>query len=241
LIRAKKRIDVEAKLPHTTAPLWFSSARRLMRTVLCYGDSNTWGTAVVPRPDGRYAPDERWPGAARAALGPEWLMIEEGLPGRTTVHDDPVEGAERNGRSYLLPCLQSHRPLDVVVIMLGTNDLKARFNSSAFDIAEGVGALVNIVRTAGAGRSEGVPAIIAVAPPPILKRLPDHADMFAGGHEKSLGLAKHFRAMAKRERVGFFDAGSAIKSSKVDGFHLEPEAHARLGRALAAEIAKAAR
>jgi lysophospholipase L1-like esterase len=213
----------------------------MTRTVLCYGDSNTWGRAVVPRPDDRYAHDERWPGVARAVLGPDWTVIEEGLPGRTTVHDDPVEGAARNGRTYLLPCLLSHRPLDVVVIMLGTNDLKARFNSSAFDIAEGVGALVNIVRTAGAGRNQGVPEIVAVAPPPILKRLPDHADMFAGGHEKSLGLAKHFRAMAKREGVRFFDAGSAIKSSKVDGFHLEPEAHARLGRALAVEIAKAAR
>jgi lysophospholipase L1-like esterase len=212
----------------------------MMRTVLCYGDSNTWGSATEPRPDDRYAHDERWPGVARAALGADWTVIEEGLPGRTTVHDDPVEGAERNGRTYLLPCLMSHRPLDVVVIMLGTNDLKARFNSSAFDIAEGVGALVRIVRTAGAGRNEGAPEIVVVAPPPILKRLPDHADMFAGGHEKSLGLSKHYRAMAKREGVRFFDAGSAIRSSKVDGFHLESEAHAKLGRALAAEIAKAA-
>ena len=212
----------------------------MTRTVLCYGDSNTWGRAVVPRPDDRYAPDERWPGVLRAALGSGWLVIEEGLPGRTTVHDDPVEGAERNGRTYLLPCLRSHRPLDVVVIMLGTNDLKARFHSSAFDIAEGVGALVGIVKTAGVGRNEGVPEIVMIAPPPILKRLPDHADMFAGGHEKSLDLGKHCRVVAAREGVRFFNAGSVIKSSKVDGFHLELEAHQKLGRALAAEIAKLA-
>ncbi len=102
-----------------------------MKSILCYGDSNTWGTATQPRPDGRYAPHERWPGVLRLALGDEWLVIEEGLGGRTTVNDDPVEGAERNGRMYLLPCLGSHKPLDVVDIMLGTNDLMARFNQSA--------------------------------------------------------------------------------------------------------------
>src|SRR3990170_7186772 len=124
-----------------------------MRAVLCYGDSNTFGTATVERPDGRYAPDERWPGVLKAALGPDWLVIEEGLGGRTTVSDDPVEGVDKNGRTYLYPCLMSHRPLDVVVVMLGTNDLKARFNASAWYIAESVGALVKIVKTAGAGRN----------------------------------------------------------------------------------------
>ena len=210
----------------------------MIRTVLCYGDSNTWARAVVARPDGRYAPHERWPGVVRAVLGSDWLVIEEGMPGRTSIHDDPVEGAERNGRSYLLPCILSHRPLDVVVIMLGTNDLKARFHASAWEAAEGVGALVKIVKKAGVGRSEGVPAVIMVAPPPMLKHLPNHADMYEGGFEKSLEVSKHFRAVSEREGVGFFNAGSVIKSSPVDGFHLEPEAHDILGRALAAEITK---
>ena len=89
-----------------------------MKTVLCYGDSNTWGAATVARPDGRYAPHERWPGVLSSRLGSGWLVIEEGLPGRTTVSDDPVEGLDRNGRTYLTPCLLSHRPLDLVVVML---------------------------------------------------------------------------------------------------------------------------
>jgi lysophospholipase L1-like esterase len=124
----------------------------MIRSVLCYGDSNTFGTATVARPDGRYAPDERWPGVLRGALGPGWLVIEEGLGGRTTVSDDPVEGADRNGRTYLYPCLRSHRPLDVVAIMLGSNDLKHRFGKTAWDIAEGVGVLVTIVKTAARAR-----------------------------------------------------------------------------------------
>jgi lysophospholipase L1-like esterase len=210
----------------------------MIRTVLCYGDSNTWGRAVVPRPDDRYAPDERWPGIVRSALGPDWLVIEEGMPGRTTLRDDPIEGPERNGRTYLLPCVLSHKPLDVVVIMLGTNDLKARFHASAWEIGESVGALVKIVQKAGVGRNEGVPEIIMVAPPPILKHLPNHSDILAGGYEKSLELSKRYQVVAEREGVGFFNAGSVIESSKFDGFHFEPEAHEKLGRSIAEEIRK---
>jgi lysophospholipase L1-like esterase len=210
----------------------------MIRSVLCYGDSNTHGHATVARPDGRYGPDERWPGVLRGALGAAWLVIEEGLGGRTTVSDDPVEGADRNGRTYLYPCLRSHRPLDVVAIMLGTNDLKHRFGKTAWDIAEGVGVLVSMVKTAAVGRNDGVPEIIVISPPPMLRDLPLHAEMFLGGHEKSLELARYFRAVAERLGVRFFDAGSVMTSSKIDGFHFDPDGHAALGKAVAAEIAK---
>ncbi len=211
-----------------------------MKSVLCYGDSNTFGAATVERPDGRYGPGERWPGVLRAALGSEWLVIEEGLGGRTTVSDDPVEGLDKNGSTYLLPCLRSHRPLDVVVIMLGTNDLKARFNKTAWEIAAGVGALVEIVKSAAIGRSEGVPRILVVSPPPILERLPNHADMFAGAFPKSKEMASQYARMAKDKGAHFFDAGTVIKSSAVDGFHFDPDAHAALGKAIAAEVGKLA-
>jgi lysophospholipase L1-like esterase len=210
----------------------------MIRTVLCYGDSNPFGTATVDRPDGRYGPEERWPGVLRAALGAGWLVIEEGLGGRTTVSDDPVEGLDKNGRTYLYPCLRSHRPLDVVAIMLGTNDLKHRFGKTPWDIAEGVGVLVSLVKTSGAGRNEGVPEIIVIAPAPMLPELPLHAELFIGGYEKSLRLAHYYKAMAERLGVRFFDAGSVMKSSRMDGFHLDPEAHAALGKAMAAEIGR---
>lgn len=209
-----------------------------MNTVLCYGDSNTFGTATVERPDGRYGPEERWPGVLRAALGPGWMVVEEGLGGRTTVSDDPVEGADRNGRTYLYPCLRSHRPLDVVVIMLGTNDLKARFNKSAWEIAAGVGVLVDIVKTAAVGRKEGMPQVLVVCPPPILDRLPNHADMFAGAPPKSHEMAAHYARVAETKGVNFLDAGSVIRSSTFDGFHLDPDAHAALGKAVAAAIGR---
>jgi lysophospholipase L1-like esterase len=209
-----------------------------MKSILCFGDSNTWGAATVARPDGRYAPDERWPGVLRAELSSGWLVIEEGLNGRTTVNDDPVEGIEKNGSRYLLPCLSSHKPLDVVVIMLGTNDLKARFNKSAWEIAAGVGRLVDIVKTTPAvGRGGRLPEILVVCPPPMQDSLPGYAEMFAGAQPKSKEMALHMRRTAKANSVHFFDAGVVIQSSKVDGFHLDPDAHLAFGKAIAAEVA----
>ena len=210
-----------------------------MRTVLCYGDSNTFGSATVARPDGRYAPDERWPGVLRATLAAGWAVIEEGLGGRTTVSDDPVEwNPEKNGARYLPPCLHTHKPLDVVAIMLGTNDLKARFNKSPWEVAQGMGVLVDIVKAAGVGPAGGTPAIVVICPPVILDQLPLHPDLFAGAPAKSREMAKRYKAVAEERGVNFFDAGSVIKSSNVDGFHLDPDAHLVLGRAVAALLQK---
>jgi lysophospholipase L1-like esterase len=208
----------------------------MTKSVLCYGDSNTFGAAVVPRPEGRYAYEERWPGVLAETLGSRWQVIEAGLNGRTTVRDDPVEGEFRNGKTHLLPSLHSHRPLDIVAIMLGTNDLKARFNVSAWDVAQGVGTLVDLTRTAAVGRNGGNPDILVIAPPPFQKELPLHAAMFTGAYEKSLQLAQRYAALAKELGVHFFDAGSVTKSSTVDGFHLDPDAHLSLGRAIGEKI-----
>jgi lysophospholipase L1-like esterase len=207
-----------------------------VKSVLCYGDSNTWGYATVMRPDGRYGVDERWPGVLRNTLGSGWHVIEEGLPGRTTVNDDPVEGLERNGRTYLLPCLLTHRPIDVFVIMLGTVDLKARFNKTPWEIAAGVGALVTIAKSAAVGPNGSAPEVIVVCPPPTLRDLKQFGDLFVGGHEKSLEIAARYKAMAAELGVRFLDAGSVARSSPAAGFHLEPEGHAALGRAIAVEI-----
>jgi len=213
----------------------------MVNSVLCYGDSNTWGAATVARPDDRYAPDERWPGVMRNVLGDGWLVIEEGLGGRTTVSDDPVEGIWKNGARYLLPCLHSHKPLDVVLIMLGTNDLKARFGKSAWEVARGAGTLAHLVKTAEEiGRAGRQPKIVLIAPPPFRDKLPLHADLFAGAIAKSKDFAKQYRAVAEEEGVEFFDAGSVMKSSKVDGFHFDPDAHVALGKALGKVVARLA-
>lgn len=211
-----------------------------MKSVLCFGDSNTWGSSTVP-PDagGRYPREVRWPGILAAALGPEWHVVEEGLPARTTVYADPVEGSYMSGAAYFLPCLRSHRPLDVVVIMLGTNDLKARFAAQPLDIAGGVGQLIKIVKGSESGIAGGVPKVLVVCPPPLLADMGtgnDFAMMFAGGHEKSLNLLPYYRKVCEEHGVDLLDAGAIIKSSAFDGLHLDPDAHATLGRAVAERV-----
>ena len=205
----------------------------MTRTVLCFGDSNTHGTMPMASLDGsgRFGHAARWPSVMGRALGDGFEVIAEGHPGRTTVHDDPMEGEYRNAVRVLPALLESHKPLDLVIIKLGTNDLKNCFHVSAADIAFCLDRLVRMVQAAGAGR-DGAPLVIVVAPPPILE-VGCLAEMFAGGAVKSQGLASAIRDMAGRMGVGFFDAGAVIAVSAVDGIHYEAEAQVALGVAMA--------
>jgi lysophospholipase L1-like esterase len=203
-----------------------------MKTILCYGDSNTWG--YDPASQDRFARDERWPGVLRQELGEEYLVIEEGLGGRTTVWDDPIEGY-KNGKEYLIPCLETHRPLDLVVIMLGTNDLKKRFSVSAFDIANGVGVLVDVVHKSASGPNGGVPKVLLLAPPPVA-RLTEFAEMFEGSEAKSRKFSEHYRRIAQEQGCELLDTAQVIVSSDLDGIHFEKSEHQKLGRAVAARV-----
>jgi lysophospholipase L1-like esterase len=207
-----------------------------MRTILCYGDSNTFGTAPMQHleDDRRFGHGERWVSVMREQLGADWWVVEEGLPGRTTVLDDPIEGIYKNGLTYLTPCLESHRPVDIVTISLGTNDLKARFGMPPSDIAAGAGILVETVAKALAAFGQNA-KVLLIAPPPILE-VGCLAAMFAGGAAKSQAFATHYQAMATRLGAGFLDAGSVIGSSKVDGIHFDLPEHRKLGEAVAAAV-----
>jgi lysophospholipase L1-like esterase len=200
-----------------------------MKVVLCYGDSNTWGWNPVIKD--RFAGDERWPGVLQRELGPDYRIIEEGLNGRTTVWDDPIEGY-KNGKQYLVPCLDTHHPLDWVIILLGTNDLKKRFSLSAYDIAQGVGVLVNIVQKSQAGPAGSVPRVLLMAPPPVA-RLTEFAEMFEGAEAKSRKFSQHYRRVAQEYGCDFFDTSDIIVSSDIDGIHLELSEHQTLGKAVA--------
>lgn len=207
-----------------------------MRSVLCYGDSNTHGQIPGRGPLERYGPGERWPGILRSQLGSDWYVVEEGLSGRTTVHDDPIEGAHKNGRTYLRPCLQSHATLDLVIIMLGTNDLKIRFNKPPSEVAMGIGCLVYDIKELAPGPGGSTPEIMIVAPPPMQDDVKEWKSIFAGAPEKSRLLALEFEVLADSLELHFFDAGSVVSCSEADGFHIDAEAHRLLGTALARAV-----
>lgn len=203
-----------------------------MAVIVAFGDSNTWG--YDPASGARFAPDVRWTGVMAATLGPENRVIEEGLNGRTTVFADPIE-PDRRGADYLPPCLRSHAPLDLLIIALGCNDLKARFHVSAAEIAQGVERLVIMAQAEGVGPGGSPPRVLLVAPPPLAK-LTGLADMFRDGSAKSRDLAPRYAEVAERRGVGYFDAGQFIHCSDLDGIHYEASQHALLGRAMAEAV-----
>jgi lysophospholipase L1-like esterase len=200
-----------------------------MAVVLAFGDSNTWG--YDPATSARFDHDARWTGVMSRRLGPGHRVIEEGLNGRTTVFEDPIE-PDRRGADYLRPCLLSHAPLDLVIIALGCNDMKARFGASVGDIAAGAERLIAITLAEPVGPIGAPPAILLVAPPPLAK-LATFAEMFEGAPEKSRQLAARYREVAERRGVGFVDAGQFIHASDLDGIHFEADQHEILGLALA--------
>ena len=207
-----------------------------MKSILCFGDSNTWGYNA--RMKERYSRNERWTGVLRQELGDGYEIIEEGLNGRTTVWEDPIEG-HKSGKEYLIPCLESHQPIDLVTIMLGTNDLKKRFSLflSAFDIANSAGVLADIALRSGSGPAGGAPKVLLMAPPRVGK-MTEFAEMFEDAEVKSRKFSQHYRQIANDHGCDFLDTSQIVTSSDIDGIHLELSEHQKLGKAVAALVKK---
>ncbi len=209
-------------------------------SILCYGDSLTWGWIPVPEgaPTTRYAYPDRWTGAMAAQLGAGYHIIEEGLSARTTSLDDPND-PRLNGGANLPATLASHLPLDLVILMLGTNDTKSYFRRTPYEIANGMAKLVGQVggSAGGVGTSYPAPRVLVVAPPPLAAMPhPFFVGMFEGGREKTAALAAQYRAMADFMKVNFFDAGSVVSTDGCDGIHFTVENNRALGKALAAKV-----
>lgn len=198
--------------------------------VLCYGDSNTWGDPPDDR-FARYPTDARWTGLLQQKLGDTYEIIEEGLCGRTTILDDPKEEG-RNGKTYLIPCLLTHNPIDIVVLMLGTNDLKDRFNLSAEKIAVNIEELVKIAKEKAVTANKTQPKILVISPIYINEHAQKPTEGMKGAEEKSKKFAKYYRQVVEKQKCDFIDMAQYAKPSDIDGCHLDPEGHAQIAEVL---------
>jgi lysophospholipase L1-like esterase len=203
-----------------------------MKTVLCYGDSLTWGySAEGPS---RHPLSDRWPSVLQAALGGTVTVIPEGLNGRTTAFDDHLADADRNGARLLPTILATHAPLDLVIIMLGANDMKPFISGHAYGSKQGVERLVEIVRRHVYPFAGAAPQVLLVSPPPLAATAdPDFAAMFDGGIAESQKLARFYREVADWHGCGFFDAGTVASTTPLDGVHLDAANTPAIGTALA--------
>lgn len=208
-----------------------------MRTLLTFGDSNTHGTPPIEVRGvaERYPAGVRWPTVTHAELGSDWTLVEEGLPGRTTMFDDPVMGTHMDGRLGLKIALASHGPIDVLTIMLGTNDAKMMFGADAQGITAGMAGLLAISQSQEMQDRHGGFKTMIISPPAV-KVQGAIKDVFYRADAKGAALAKEYQALAVHWNVGFFDAGSVIETSELDGVHYTAEAHKALGQAVAKAI-----
>ncbi len=210
-----------------------------MKRILCYGDSNTWG--YIPGTARRYPRNVRWTGVMAAELGDGYQVDEAGLNGRTTIFDDPFNPL-LNGLKYFPVVLMQAKPLDLVIISLGTNDLKL---VNVHDSARGVGKLAEICKQANESFAGSSPVlnpnakILLVSPIAVgecFRTVDPYTRLFPDSHEQSLQYAEDLRRIASNLGVEFFDAASVAVPSKTDGVHMEPESHLALGKALAKKV-----
>ncbi|WP_333830285.1 GDSL-type esterase/lipase family protein [Pararhodobacter sp.] len=208
-----------------------------MPTILTFGDSNTHGTPPITDRTAyaRHAPGIRWPTVMAARLRADWWLVEEGLPGRTAQFDDPTMDGLMNGHPALRQALQSHGPLDVLTIMLGTNDVKTRFGATPHCVMAGLAGLLDLALGAEMQARHGGFRLLLIAPPPVQETGLLAAD-FWGGAEKSRALAPLLAGLARARGVGFLDAGQVVSVSPVDGVHLDVAAHRTLGEAVAQAV-----
>lgn len=206
-----------------------------MKNVLCFGDSLTWGFDA--QSGGRHSVADRWPSVLAANLGDKAHVVTEGLNGRTTAFDDHTADCDRNGARLLPTLLESHQPLDLVIVMLGTNDLKTMTVETASNSILGMKRIVSIIKHKEQRAGDQSPDILLVAPPKICATAnTDRAAMFPNGIEQSSMLASMLSDLADEQGCGFFDANSVAKTTPIDGIHMDADNTKELGRGLASTV-----
>lgn len=206
-----------------------------MKHILCYGDSNTWG--YDSRTNARFPFDTRWTGRLSALLPADYRIIEEGLCGRTTAYDLPLE-AERNGYSTYRLALSCADPIDLVVVMLGTNDRRVQLHVSPEESALALERYILLTRSPTLWFGHQTPKLLLVAPPEISETVFETDVAFyydANSVRHSRQIKSTYAAMAKRYNCDFLDA-AAYCTPGPDGIHLDAAGHAALAQAMLGKI-----
>ena len=215
-----------------------------MKNILCFGDSNTWGFvpgAFDPKTlyMKRYSIRERWPGLLRDILGEDFHIIEEGLNGRTTNVEYP-DLSGRSGTSYILPCLYSHSPLDLVILNIGINDTKVIFDRSMMEISKGMAEIIDLIRSTSYGPDmQGQPQILLLSPSALIHEGyvdQNNESAFKGGMEKSLLFNDYYKKLALERDCHYVDLQSVVSYSKIDGLHYDKRGHAVVASIVASKI-----
>ncbi len=203
-----------------------------MVTLLCFGDSNTWG--YNPATWERYPLDIRWTGVLQNELGESYRVIEDGQNGRTAVEGKAFAGVNTS-KTDLVSTLANHGPLDLVIMMLGTNDLLMRSSVSPDDVGKGIDVLLDIIRNSGAGPGSSAPAVLLLAPPPIGSHASDSNALESAVVQSHL-FAERYASIAAIFGCAFLNTGEIVLSSEIDGSHLDAPEHKKLGLAVAKRV-----
>lgn len=203
-----------------------------MVTLLCFGDSNTWGYNPVTWE--RYPLNIRWPGVLQNELGESYRVIEDGQNGRTAVEGETFVGFNTS-KTDLVSTLANHVPVDLVILMLGTNDLLMRSSVSPDDVGKGIDVLLEVIRDSGAGPGCSAPAVLLLAPPPI-GSLTDETDAIESAVIQSHLFAERYASIAADFGCAFLNTGEIVRSSEIDGSHLDASEHKKLGFAVAKRV-----
>ena len=208
-----------------------------MKSILAFGDSLTWGVDAAT--DLRHPFETRWPNVLAAGLNQKAHVYEEGMNGRTTVFPDPTNTAERNGAVALPILLTTHMPLDLVIIMLGTNDIKYANRCTAFDASMGMERLIKLVKHHDFSRGYATPEVLIVSPPALVKTRNEwFNELWGHAIEESKRFKIHYARVANEQGVSFFDAGSVAVGDERDGGHLDAANTIAIGKALVPVVKK---
>ncbi|MCH2164824.1 MAG: GDSL-type esterase/lipase family protein [Marinovum sp.] len=201
-----------------------------MQSVLCFGDSLTWGHD--PATGGRHAYEDRWPTVLTEGL-PGVNVIAEGLRGRSTCRDNGSAPCDYNGARALPMILHTHAPIDVVVIMLGLNDIWQGWRPD--QVGAGLKRLVEIVRTHPYRVDAPAPDVLLVSQPPLVAGNDPTVTGPLIAASRRLEVVTRIAAQ-EFGRVPTVDMRGIAEASPLDCVHLDAENTRKMGAALVAPV-----